>query len=149
MSCRLLLALVCVGCSAGEPVAIEKHSVVGEDVLLDPGLQETEAADAEYRWDLVQAPASSAVSIASGSPTTTLHPDLRGTYVIDRWLVDGIGQDLTHRYVIDVAGIAPVPEAEGPPAVTVGDTVTLSGAASSSLEGRPVRDFGRVPSSIR
>lgn len=136
MSSRLLLVLACVGCTGGEPTAIEKNAVVGMDVLLDPGPQEIEAADAEYHWELKHAPAASTATIASGAPETTLHPDLRGTYVVDRWLVDGVGRDLTHRYVIDVAGVAPMPEADGPSTVAVGDTVTLSGAASSSLEGR-------------
>jgi hypothetical protein len=61
-------------------------------------------------------------------------PDLRGNYVIDRWVRYAVSEDLTYRFFVSAAGLRPVSVISGSSAV--GSQATLDASASSSPEAR-------------
>jgi hypothetical protein len=137
MSCKLLLlAPLLAGCAADAPMEREVSGQVGQVVRLGPDFDGREPSDAEYRWVLVAAPDASQAAAMSTMSNAEFRPDLRGNYVIDRWMRYGISEDLTHRFLVGAAGMRPVPMISRSGDAVVGAQVTLDASASSSPEGR-------------
>src|SRR5262245_18219223 len=65
-------------------------------------------AGANLRWRIGERPVDSvAVDPPDGTPTTFV-PDVRGTYLVELWISEGVSDDLSRRFEIDVAGAPPV-----------------------------------------
>ncbi len=142
MSCKYLLVAACVlvGCAAETAITTEVAGRARMPMVLAPAVDEITPPDAtSYRWELLVAPdASVAASLESGEVTTTFVPDVRGAYVVERWSAYGVSEELTHRFVIDALGLAPISIARGTADVTIGAPAMLDGATSRSDEGLPL-----------
>jgi len=139
MSCRAALVIVALaGCAAHDPIVVELEARAGEEIELLSTDTLTTIAEATYRWELVEAPASSRRTSPPGDgPGSRFIPDVRGDYIIHRWLQYGVGEQLTHEFLIASAGRAPTASFTAPPGsvVTVGQTATFDGSGSTSAEG--------------
>lgn len=140
MSCKavVLLASLLVGCTH-EPEPVSITATAREPIDLGPA--NTEGApegDATYRWNLVLKPETSEAAAPEGQATATFVPDLRGAYVIERWLEYGVSDRLTHQFVIHALGVAPEAVVHGNSSVPVGAAVALDAGQSRSLEGLPL-----------
>lgn len=138
MDCRHLLIatlLVCGACADAPPV-VEFLAQATESVVLAPSFDIERDEDTHYRWDLIETPPGSvALSPAEDAPVATFTPDLRGYYLIERWVDSGISSDLSHRVVVHVAGVPPRALATlSPGIVHVGQAATLDGTTSTSPE---------------
>jgi hypothetical protein len=95
-------------------------------------------ADASLRWRIGERPADSvAVDPPDGTPTTFV-PDVRGTYLVELWISEGVSDDLSHRFEIDVAGAPPVAIIGLGPPGTAGSTITADANQSYSPESLPI-----------
>jgi hypothetical protein len=139
MSSKHLIVLACItGCSADPATLVEVSGraltpielVAPETAVLDGG---------SFRWSVVEAPAGSSVEVPRGGAVASVFPDRRGLYLIERWYLFGVGEDLTHRFLVDVAGAPPIAMAESPTSsVAVNASVTIDGSGSLSPEGLPL-----------
>ncbi len=99
----------------------------------------------QFRWDVVDQPEGSTLEIATTSNVARVFLQRRGTYLIERWHLFGVGEDLTHRFLIQAAGSPPVAIPTTPsPAVTVNGSVTVDGSTSMSPEGLPLTYHWRL-----
>jgi len=139
-SSRLAFALGVVvllpACSADIAPVIEVTAHAAMPVILEPTLLVDLGDDATYRWDLVTAPVGSRAEVPQGEPIATFLPDVRGTYLVERWIGYGVADDLSYRFLINAKGSPPVAVINVPASVSVGTTVTLDGQTSHSPEGR-------------
>lgn len=133
----LLLAavLVCGACADAPPV-VEFDAQATVPLLLAPAFDIERDHDTHYRWDLVEVPAGSvALAPSEDAPAATFTPDLRGYYLIERWVDSGISSDLSHRIVVHVAGVPPQAIAALTAGVVhVGQSVAIDGTTSKSPE---------------
>lgn len=136
MSCRLLLLLAVLVACTDDPLVVDVQATAREAVQLSPQAERLPDEEATYRWELIQAPEGSTQDIMSTSQAMVFTPDLRGIYVVDRWLAYGVSERLTHRFVVQVAGTAPLAAVAPAPTATVGTGTVLDGRASRSAEGR-------------
>jgi hypothetical protein len=143
MASRLARALAVVllalagACGLGqEPVVIELDGD-GLNVVIISDVDAASAAD--ERWELVELPAASRGGVLrAGNSAVILQPDVRGFYVVERWLALGVSRTLTHRFIVAVAGRAGQPSIEAPDRSSVGAVITVNGEASTSPEGLPL-----------
>ncbi|NVB77635.1 MAG: hypothetical protein HOV81_04510 [Kofleriaceae bacterium] len=136
----LVLAAMLTGCVVDDAPLIDIEATAKSPVTFGPASTEPLTKEqATYRWDLVRAPDGSIAEPPVGDETAMFLPDIRGTYVVERWLSYGLAETLTHRFVLHVAGIAPGAFIRGSSQVAVGDTATLDGSESSSVEGRELQ----------
>jgi len=92
---------------------------------------------ATFRWDVLASPEGSRVAgAASVDPRPMFQFDRRGSYLLDRWIVAGLSERLTHYVVVTVSGAAPVSSVNGTRFVAVGEAAELDARASSSPELR-------------
>lgn len=132
----LALAALLVGCT-DDVVVMEVDGQATFDVTLEPVQIEPVPEDqTEYRWEVIQAPADSEAPAPVGGAVATFRPDVRGYYVVERWITYGLSDRLTYRFVVHAEGTAPTAVARTSPNTTVGSTVLLDGSESGSLEGR-------------
>lgn len=147
MSCRgvLLIALASTAaCDVGVDPAILIRLDGQATVIMDltPPVEPVSARQGTFRWLTIEGPEGSVIPQPEPvrieeDKVATFQPDLRGTYLIERWLTYGVGEDLTHRFVLDVAGVKPLAGATTEtPSVTVSTSASLSGATSTSPEHR-------------
>jgi len=126
MICRHLsplLGLTIAACTTEVPVW-EQSATVGEAVTLAVREDLVPSKVTTFRWELVTAPEGSATGGPHGeAPTSSFVPDRRGTYLVDRWLVEDLSEHLTYHIIVDVAG---------------GATARLDGSSSRSIEARPL-----------
>ncbi len=135
MSSRLaLLAVLVVGCT-DEPEVIMVTARASDAVSIGPAQDEGVSDDVSFRWDLALKPDASALASLEGESTVTFTADVRGMYVLDRWLSYGLSERMTHHFVVDVVGLPPESVIASPIPATVGTAAMLDGAASSSPEG--------------
>jgi hypothetical protein len=150
MSSRLgviALAFAAFGCSEDAALLVNAGGrALTEVELVPPNDTTSEIRDTgSYRWFTTESPIGSDVQDPRGDATATFLPDVRGAYLIERWFVSGVGEDLTHRFVVQVSGLAPTALLGAHPSpYTVGTSVLLDGSASSSAEGRSLTYHWRL-----
>lgn len=92
-----------------------------------------------YSWTLIQQPVGSAVVLAAATTATpTLSPDVRGQYVAQLIVNDGMVDSTPATVIIDILNSPPVADAGPDQLVYLGDMVTLSGIMSSDADGDPL-----------
>lgn len=146
----LALLLSCTGCDIDPAILVELEGKATMPIDLAPPPEPISARQGTVRWVTVDAPSGSAVPqpepdrIEDGK-IATFQPDLRGTYIIERWLTYGIGEDLTHRFVIDVSGANPrASSTTETPEVQLQQVATIVGTASDSPEHLPLTYHWRL-----
>jgi len=137
-----------VGC-ADEPIVIHLDGQATHEFSLQPEAEPLSADRATYRWELVVAPDGSTAKAPPPDAQVTFVPDVRGSYLIERWLASGLAEELTYRFVIDAVGEPPVARVIPNTLDTERGTVTLDGTASLSPEGRPLLFKWRLASRPR
>lgn len=137
-----VVVLATLGCAAAGACTDDAALLVyvsgsaTEPMDLVPSFDGIPAKQGSYRWELIEAPARSGATDPVGTKMATFQPDLRGRYLVERWLTYGIGEDLTHRFVIDVTGIPPFASIRADSvSVVVETTVSIDGSNSNSFEG--------------
>jgi hypothetical protein len=143
----IALAFAASGCSEDAALLVNAGGRVLANVELVPPRDTTSDVPdtGSYRWFTTESPIGSGVQDPRGDATATFIPDVRGTYLIERWFVSGVGEDLTHRFVVQVSGLAPTALLGAHPSpYTVGASVLRDGSASSSTEGRSLTYHWRL-----
>lgn len=148
MTCRhlLLLAALLAGCADDVPVVSLTGTATMQIALTVPDDPFPEAL-ATYRWEVTAVP----LGVELHSPVTTTStanviPPLRGVYVVDRWLVSGISERLTHHLVLTALGIAPLAEIDGSSSAKLGEPAPIHGTGSTSAEHLPLTYRWRLAS---
>lgn len=150
MSSRLVviaLAFAAVGCSEDEALLVPTAGQALTEVHLVPVKDPTSDIrnTGSFRWFTTETPAGSHAQDPKGAETATFTPDIRGTYLVERWFVSGVGEELTHRFVVEVNGVAPTAVVGAlPNPYAVGANVVVDGSASSSAEGRAITYHWRL-----
>jgi hypothetical protein len=65
-------------------------------------------------------------------------PDLRGAYLVELWLGEGVSEDLSERFDIEVSGMPPTPVITVGAIGSAGSTIDANANASVSPEHRPL-----------
>ena len=135
MSCRLLAVLAIAGCSSSDGLVqyVDGHASMSMH-LASPA--DREIADATFTWELITAPQDSAAIAPAPGAVGVFTPDLRGAYLVDRWMHYGLSDDLTDEYVITVDGITPACNVAAVPVSAPGVAVQLDGSMTASAEHR-------------
>ena len=137
MSSRLVVVALLCSCAVDDVPVIEVSARAMLQVTLGPAEQEPVSEDdAAFRWLLVLAPATSTATSPEGASAATFTPDIRGSYVVERWLEYGLADELTHRFVVRAEGVPPIAVARAVQQAPVGMPVLLDGGESRSDEGR-------------
>src|SRR5512143_1474662 len=127
MSCRtsLLVMLALAGC-ADTPEVVGVSAKAGTSVSLGPAQSAGfPDGDVTYRWKLVVRPQTSQALAPEGQASVNFLPDVRGPYVVERWLAYGLSDRLTHEFVIQASGIGPEAAASGSTSVAVGTSAVI------------------------
>jgi hypothetical protein len=142
MSCRTLQLMLLVhvaSCTVDDVPIIEIPARAGMEVTIGPAVQEPLAdGTGEYRWELALAPEASDADEPMGAATAEFLPDVRGIYVVERWLTYGLSEALTHRFVVRTEGAPPLAVIRANPSATIGTAISIDGSESSSPEGLPL-----------
>ena len=122
----------------GSPVAdagMNQSTIRGSQVTLDGGGSMDPDGDMlSYSWSLTNTPMNSSATLGSMSgQTTTLTPDVLGTYEIELTVDDGSMTD-TDTVQVTATNQAPVADAGMDQTVTKGTTVTIDGSMSSDMD---------------
>jgi hypothetical protein len=130
--------LVLAGCGFdADPWVVVLAESVGGEVMLEIPPDVLTGEDTEFDWQLIEAPSASAAGRLTevNSNSAVLSLDVRGTFVVDRWLEVGTTDIWTHRFYVDSLSRRPVAIIAGPTGATLGDTITLDGRESADPEG--------------
>lgn len=133
----LALVILLAGCFDDVPVV--ETSGMADTAIETPIPTEATEDLATYRWEVVEAVEGSFVGGTKvDTPRTDLRFDRRGQYVIDRWILSGLSERLTHHVLVTVTGKPPTAEIalNGPSFVAVGATTRFDGSLSASFEKR-------------
>lgn len=96
---------------------------------------------ATFRWEVLDSPEGSVVSRAQSiEPRPMFQFNRRGLYLLERWIVAGLSERLTHHVVVTVSGAAPVSSVTGDTYLAIGEVAELDARASSSPELRALTD---------
>lgn len=112
------------------------RATIGVQIRPDVSL----ADGTSFWWTLPLRPPGSQAAPPTGQGVGDFVPDLRGTYLSELWIRDGVSDALAERFEIDVLGEPPIPRIAVAMQAAVGTTVTADGSQSSSPEGRMI-DF--------
>ena len=89
-----------------------------------------------YRWTLLQQPLGSVAVLANATTVNpTLIPDVRGQYIAQLIVNDGMVDSAPATVLIDVLNSPPVADAGPDQLVHIGDVATLTGILSSDADG--------------
>lgn len=105
-------------------------------VLIHPDVSLADGTS--FWWTLPLRPAGSQAAPPTGQDVGTFVPDLRGTYLSELWIRDGVSDALAERFEIGVIGAPPIPRIAVAAQAAVGSTVTADGSQSASPEGRMI-----------
>ena len=114
-------------------------SVGGVITLNGAGSSDVDGQPLTFAWSFVQRPAGSAAALnnpAATSPSFTI--DVAGSYRVQLIVNDSVINSLADEVVITTSNTAPVSNAGPDQSISVGQTATLSGAASSDVDGNPL-----------
>lgn len=147
MSSRRFATIVCAlvaGCGVDPAIVITLNGRAFSTVeLVAPPSAVTDGGS--YRWDVIETPEGSAIESIHGKASARLVPDVRGQYLVERWYTLGVGEDLTHRFVVDVLGLPPAATIQAlPSSVPINATATIDGSESASAEGLPLTYHWRL-----
>ena len=138
MSCdALVLGLFVAMVAACDPVAAPLQQVRGQattDVKIQPDV--TRPDGTTFWWTLPVRPPGSMAAPPTGQEVGDFVPDVRGTYLSELWIRDGVSDALAERFEIDVIGAPPIPRITVSMQAALGSTVAADGSQSSSPEGR-------------
>jgi hypothetical protein len=143
MICRAILLGAFAGClqpSTDEPEIVEvtgpSGSPIAVRVLDDPLSFEATG----YRWSFARSPAATEPMIVNSSDSwMEFVPFGQGEYWVDRFIVLGVAENLTHRFVVDVLPAPPVPVIVPMMVETAPrQTITLDATMSRSTDSRPL-----------
>ncbi|MBL0219917.1 MAG: hypothetical protein IPQ07_39380 [Myxococcales bacterium] len=113
--------------------------------LAPPGI--ALAKQGTFRWELAGAPSRSMHPQPEGGISGMFQPDVRGTYLVERWMTYGVAEDLTHRFMVEVRGAPPIAVSRTATLiVAVAQTVVVDGAPSQSPERLPLEYRWRLAS---
>jgi hypothetical protein len=141
MICRAILLGAFAGClqpSTDEPEIVKVMGPSGSPIavrVLDDPLS-FEATD--FRWSFARVPAETAPVVVTASDSfMEFVPYGRGEYWVDRFIVLGVAENVTHRFIVTVSGAPPVAIIE-PMMIETGprQTITLDATRSYSSEGK-------------
>lgn len=135
MSSRATVAALAL-CACGTSNDVVRHVDAEATFPVRLTSEGGDVPDATISWTVVRQPESSHAAAPDASELFT--PDVRGGYVIDRWIHYGVSDDLTDEFVVSVAGAPPMAMITGSAQASVGVAVTLDGTASTSPEARPL-----------
>lgn len=156
MTSRLGLALGLLGASsagaclqdADDLTIIEVGVSAGVSIQLVPPPEPVPVDAVAYRWEISSAPK---VSNAVAPPPASIGifiPDARGEFWVDRWVVLGLGEALSHRFIVRAFPAAPVAVATPERStVTIGEIVRVDASMSYSPENLPLQYKWEVRSS--
>ena len=141
----LLIAVVVTGCIDLDPEPQNLFAGVGEQLLIPLESEGDYVDDASAEWVVVDAPEGSRRRITRLSPLLgRLDADMRGRFVVDRWMRVGASDRWTHRYYVDVDNAAPIAIIGGNPEGRVGVPMTLAGLGSIDSESNELRYSWRL-----
>ncbi|MCW9017511.1 MAG: PKD domain-containing protein, partial [Kangiellaceae bacterium] len=126
----------------GQPVAdagSDQAGLLGDTFYLDGSMSSDPDGDSlTYLWRIVQSPESSQSALSNADAvTTTIEPDLEGTYVIELVVNDGELDSEADSMTITVEKPNTKPTADAGPdqLFVIGQAMTLDGSGSSDLDG--------------
>ena len=140
MTCRatLAIAVLLAGCTEDIP-EIDVTGTALTPVTIGSIADPIPQSLAHYRWELLAAPAhSNTRAPTEDAPSIVVTPPVRGIYAYERWIDDGISEQVSLRAVLTVAGMPPVAVLPSAPHTTVGTRVPLDAGASYSAEHLPL-----------
>lgn len=139
MTCRaILVALFAVSACFDDVPVVEMKAAAFVDVMPELPFEPHDAIGT-FRWGVLESPERSIVSRAeSTGPRPLFQFNRRGVYLLERWIVSGLSERLTHHVVVTVSGAAPVASVTGTRYLAVGEVAELDPGASSSPELRPL-----------
>lgn len=110
---------------------------IGVTAQLDgTGSSDADSDPLTYAWQIVSRPAGSAATLAGAATAQpSLTPDVDGTYVVQLVVNDGTEDSAPDTVSLTTGNAAPVANAGPDVTVTLGQQVTLSGAASTDPNG--------------
>src|SRR4051812_12737005 len=134
---RLVLALVvAAGCSNDVPTLEVTGTALTQVSLAPPG-DELPADVGHYRWDLIDAPATSdLLPPPDQTSAIVIRPPRRGIYAYERWFVGDVAQELSYFIIVTVDGALPIPMVTGPTEGTIAEPAKFDGSQSESPEAR-------------
>src|SRR5665647_3474928 len=106
MTCKaIVVGLLAVSACFDDVPVVEVATPAFVDVRpeLSTDVQGVHEDLATFRWDVLASPEGSLVAgAASVEPRPTFLFDRRGAYLLDRWIVAGLSERLTHHVVVTV-----------------------------------------------
>jgi hypothetical protein len=121
--------------NAGSNETVELHSVV---VLQGSGT-DPQNLPLTFQWSIVSAPTGSTATLSnSATPNPSFSPDVKGVYVVQLIVNNGLLNSFPATVSISTGSTAPVANAGPNQLVMVGATVTLNGNGSSDSNGNPL-----------
>ena len=118
----------------------DQTAPVGATVTLDgAGSTDADGDALTYLWSVQSRPAGSNAQLANAtavSPTLTI--DAPGSYAVQLVVNDGKVDSVADTVLISTVNSPPVANAGPDQSALVGDTVTVSGAASTDVDGNPL-----------
>ncbi len=110
---------------------------IGQAVTLDGTASSDHEGDAlSYQWSIVSKPAGSLSTLSSASAAMPeLAIDSHGSYTLKLVVHDGFDSSLPDKVILNVGNVKPVAHAGADQSVTIGQSVTLDGSASTDADG--------------
>lgn len=150
MSCKhAVLVCVVAGCAAEDAavvINVEGRALSSVELAPPDSLTPSLQGAGSFRWHVAKSPENSDVAEPEGDdPFSSVFPDVRGSYLVERWFVFGLSEELTHRFVVTAYGAPPV--ASSTTATTmlaVNASATIDGNGSWSPEQRPLSHHWRL-----
>jgi hypothetical protein len=135
MSCKIFAALVIAACSSSDDLVrqVDGHATMSVQ-LASP--TDREVKGATVTWQLITSPQDSAAIAPGPGAVGVFTPDLRGAYLVDRWIHYGLSSDLTDEFAISVDGVEPSCNMAAVSGAIAGVAVQLDGSATTSAEHR-------------
>jgi hypothetical protein len=129
----------CLQVGTDEPVIVDVTGNSGSPVALRTFDDPLAAEATDYRWAFSRSPGLLDPMVLTSASSLEFIPYGRGEYWVDRFVVLGVAENLTHRFVVDVSAGAAVAVIDPMEYETrAGENVTLDGSPSYSKEGLPL-----------